>query len=350
MTLSKNYDVYIGIDVDKKSYSFTVYHNEMKKSKKIPSKAKQFYTYIKKNYAGKKVLCAYEAGRTGYHLYDYLTSKNCDCWVISPASIPKPGNARVKNNRIDSETITRHLQAENLTPIRVPIGVYRELRHLVRIREEYACKRKKARQRIKGLLLFANLYPYIKDPDNSWSHRYIKALKEIPCSKAVRIRLDMLLEDLNYARKQLLIIHRQIKDFVESHVDIQRNEKYLRSLPGIGPITATAILGRIGNPIHLKNSQEIGSFIGLTPKEKSTGERIRRGPITHLGDKYLRKLLIEAAWIAIGRDTELNQFFYRVMKRNHPKGAMQKAIVAVARKLTQRIYVVLKEQRMYIMH
>jgi len=63
----------------------------------------------------------------------------------------------------------------------------------------------------------------------------------------------MLLMDLDYARQQLLVIHRQIKNFIESHVDIQRNEKYLRSLPGIGLITGTAILGKIGDPVHLKN-------------------------------------------------------------------------------------------------
>ena len=167
MTSTKNHDVHIGLDVDKKSFAFTVYDNEMKKSRKIPADPKQFYNYIQNNFPDKKVLCAYESGPTGYHLYDYLKSHNCDCLVVSPSAIPKPSNERVKNNKIDSQTIVRHLKSNNLTSIRVPVGPYRQLRHLVKTREHYTMKRKKARQRIKALLLFENLYPYMKESDKN---------------------------------------------------------------------------------------------------------------------------------------------------------------------------------------
>jgi len=350
MTPLKNFDIHVGIDVDKKSYAFTVYHDEMKKSKKIPSNANQLHAYFQKTYPDKNVLYAYEAGPTGYDLYDYLKSKGCECLVVSPNSIPKPGNERVKNNRLDSNTIALHLKAGNLISIRVPEGPWRELRHLVRTREKYADQRKVARQRIKGLLLFAHLYPHIREKDTKWSNRYIELLKKIPCSKAVRIRLDSHLSDLSHARKKLLEIHREIKKFVASHADIRKNVEYCRSIPGIGIVTATNVLGKIGDPVHLKNVRELASFTGLTPRERSTGDSVRRGHITHFGDRNLRRLLIEAAWIAIQYDSELNQFFYRIMNRNHPKGAAQKAIVAVARKLTKRIYIVLKEQRKYERH
>ncbi len=350
MTSKKKYDVHIGLDVDKKSYSFTVYENEMKKSKKIPSDPEQFHNYVQKNYPDKKVLCAYEAGPTGYHLYDYLKSHNCDCLVIPPSAIPKPPNERVKNNRIDSRTIVQHLKSDNLTFIRVPVGPYRQLRELVKTREHYANQRKKARQRIKALLLFENLYPYIKEPETNWSNRYINNLKIIECNEVVRIKLDMLLEDLDYARKQLLAIYRQMKAFVSKYDSISRNVEYLQSLPGIGFITATAILGIIGDPVYLKNIRELACFVGLTPKERSTGDNINRSGITHMGNKILRRLLIETAWVAIRRDSELDMFFHRIYNRNHRKAAAQKAIVAVARKMTQRIYRVLKDQRMYVIH
>ncbi len=350
MTHSKNFDVHVGIDVDKKSYAFTIYHNEMKKSKKIPSNADQLYSYFQKTYPNKNILYAYEAGPTGYDLFDYLKSKDCECMVVSPNSIPKPSNESVKNNRLDSKKIAIHLKAGSLTSIRVPEGPWRELRHLVRIREKYASQRKVARQRIKGLLLFAHLYPHIREEDTKWSNRYIKLLEKIPCSEAVRIRLDSHLSDLTYARKKLLEIHQQIKKFIEAHQDIQKNMEYLQSIPGIGIITATTILGKTGDPVHLKKVNELASFIGLTPRERSTGDVVRRGQITHFGNKDLRRLLIEAAWVSIRYDNELKQFFYRIMKRNHPKGAALKAIVAVARKLTTRIYSVLKNQRKYEKH
>ena len=75
--LPDNYDVFIGIDVDKKSFAFTVQdHNSMSRSKKIPSSPEQLYNYIRNNFSGQSVLCAYEAGPTGYNLYDYLIMWN----------------------------------------------------------------------------------------------------------------------------------------------------------------------------------------------------------------------------------------------------------------------------------
>ena len=95
----KNYDTFIGIDVDKNKFSFTVIDDHiMKHSRTIPSDPKMLYNYISKNYPDKKVLFAYEAGPTGYNLYDYLLSKERDCFVVSPNTIPKAGNEKVKNN------------------------------------------------------------------------------------------------------------------------------------------------------------------------------------------------------------------------------------------------------------
>lgn len=136
--------------------------------------------------------------------------------------------------------------------------------------------------------------------------------------------------------------------FTKLHPEIERDANYLMSIPGIGFITAVTILGRIGEPGQLKNVRELSAFIGLVPTEHSTGDTIERGSITHLGNRVLRSLLIEAAWSAIRRDTELKQFYFRIKSRHHPTLAARKAIVAAARKLTQRIYRVLKERRFYI--
>ena len=347
-----NYDTFVGIDVDKNKFSFTVIDNNiMKHSKTIPSNPEMLYNYISKNYPDKKILFAYEAGPTGYDLYDYLLSKKRNCFVVSPNTIPKAGNEKVKNNKIDSSKIATHLSAGQLKSIRVPTGAYRELRNLVNIRENYADARKVAKQRIKSLLLHANLYPHINAVDSiRWSNRFIKSLADIPCSYAVRTRLDMLLMDLEYARKQLAVSHRHLKEFIQSQPDIHRNMEYSESLPGIGFITAVTFLARSGDPANLQNPREIAGFVGVTPTEHSTGDKENRGPISHLGNKSLRSLFVESAWVAIRRDAGLRQFYYRIVRRNHPKGASQKAIVAVARKLTERLYRVLKDQRKYIVY
>lgn len=348
---AKDYDIFIGIDTDKKSYVFSVGdYNVMSRAKKIPSNPEHLHNYIQKNYKDKKVICAYEAGPTGFHLHDYLTGKGIKCLVVPPASIPKAANQKVKNNQIDSTKLTEELRDNRVKPVRVPQEAYRELRYLVKVRENYARDRKTARQRIKALLLYANLYPHLEDRDIKWSYRYIKELKQLPCSHAVRISLDMLLADLEYARKQTLSILRELRVFCKNNPDIKKNMEYLQSISGIGFITAITFLGKIGDPQYLKNEREIAAFVGLVPRENSTGDNINRGSITHLGNQTLRFLLIESAWVAIRKDAQLNQFYYRIRRRNNPRIASKIAITAVARKLTQIMYRVLKDQRKYIAH
>ena len=136
--------------------------------------------------------------------------------------------------------------------------------------------------------------------------------------------------------------------FCKNTPEIKNYVRYLCSIPGIGIITASATLGRIGNPLNLKGLQEIGAFVGVVPTEHSTGDNTRRGSITRIGDSDLRSMLVEAAWISIRHDKELAQFYNRIKNRHHPAIGSRKAIVAVARKLTLRIYRVLKERREYV--
>lgn len=345
------YDVFVGLDVHKKSYSFTVTDRAMNmRSKKVPADPKKFERYVTKEFKGKKLVCAYEAGPTGYGLHDHLKNVGVRCLVVPAMSLRKERNMRVKNDRIDSKNIAEELRSGHLSSIRVPEDRYRELRHLLGVREQYVLLRKKSKQRIRSVLLHTDLFRELpNEEEGSWSNRSIQKIRELKgCSPAVRLRLDMLLSDLEHARKQNAMVLKVLRELAKNDAEIGKNVGYLLSLPGFGMITAVSILGRIGDPRDLKNVREMGSFLGLVPSEKSTGERVTRGAITHLGNKRLRALLVEIAWIAIRKDTELKQFFHRIKARHHPSIGARKAIVAVARKLTTRVYAVLKEQRFYM--
>ena len=344
----KEFDIFIGIDVDQSSYSFTVKdHENMNQSKKIPANFETFYNYLNHHHAGQKILCAYEVGGTGYGLHDYLTDKHISCLMVSPQTVAKPGNDKVKNNRLDSVKIATQLRNGDLPNVRIACGIFRDLRQGVRSREDYVSSRKIAKQTIKALLLFANLHKVIKDDTVHWSGSYIQQLKDIPCPLAIRQRLNALLEDLTYARKQNLRTLKELRNFCKDNPELQRNIDYLKSIPGIGFIVAVTILANIGDPRHLRHPQELAGFIGLTPREYSTGDKIIKGRISHMGNAVLRSLLVESAWIAKGRDVRLEQFYQRIRKKHSNVFASQKAIVAVARKMTLIIYRVLKDQRAY---
>lgn len=343
------WDIFIGIDVDKTNFAITsIDHSNKRNSIKMPADPQKLYQYINNRFDQRAVLCAYEAGPTGFDLYDQLKKRGQSCLVVAPASIPKAPNSKVKNNRIDSELISMHLKNGTLKSIRIPEGPYRELRELVKSRALYCRNQRSVKQRIKALLLHQHLYPQIKDDQQNWSNNYIKQLHTLVCSPAVRHRLNMLLNDLSYARKQLVIAQKTLKTFCKQHDEIQTNIGYLQSIDGIGFITAVNILGHIGNPQYLTNPRELAAFIGLVPREHSTGNAIKMGSITHCGNRQLRSLFIEAAWVAVRKNHELDKFFHRIKSRHHYKIASQKAIVAVARKLTGIVYAVLKNQRPFI--
>jgi transposase len=160
----------------------------------------------------------------------------------------------------------------------------------------------------------------------------------------------MLLMDLEYARKQLLESHRYLRKFIKASADVHRNVEIALSVSGVGLITAVTLFARIGDSANLQKQRELTGFVGLAPTERSSSGTERRGHISHLGDSRLRALLVEAAWVAIRRDSELRQFYHRIAGKNHGSGASKKAIVAVARKLTERLYRVLKDQRKYVVH
>ncbi len=344
----KNFDIFVGIDVDQKSYVLTVKnHNDMNQSKKIPANPEGFHHYLDRHFAGQKILCAYEVGGTGYGLHDYLTDKHISCLMVSPQTVAKPGNDKVKNNRLDSIKIAQQLKNGDLPSIRIPCGGYRDLRQWVRSREDYVTLGKVAKQRIKALLLFAHLHTAVKDDIGPWSNNYIQQLKDLPCSLAIRRRLDGLLEDLSYARKQNLKTLKELKKFCEQDPGLNHNIELLRSIPGIGFVIAVSLLANIGDPKYLETPRELASFIGLTPREYSTGDKIIKGRISHMGNATLRSLLIESAWAAKRKDIRLQQFYQRVLDRNTSVFAARKAIVAVARKMTLIIYRVLKDQRAY---
>lgn len=347
----KTYDIVTGIDVSMKSYVLTYTDQDQnKRTLRSPAEPTAVYNFFQKRYPDKRILFVYEAGCTGYGLHDYLTSRNKDCIVVHPGSVQKAPKDRVKNDRIDSNKLSSQALGGQLKGIRVPDEAYRKLRHLASTRQAYAQDIRRAKQRIKSLLLFESIrLPDEIEAGKHWTCRYRESLKKLPLSnEVVRLRLDTLLDDLEHANERLLWVHRQLRHFLRTEKPLANNISWLRSIPGFGFVVSTYFLSRIGDPAHLGNVRQIGSFAGVTPSESSSGEKIEKGSITHMGDRELRRLLVEAAWVAIRKDKELSFFYRRIKSKNASDGGSPIAIVAVARKLTARAHKVLKEQRAYI--
>lgn len=346
--IPRDYDVFAGLDVDKKSISVTFTdHQGILKSLNMPYKVEHLVNHVRKHFPDQKVAFAYEAGPTGYGLYDGLEAQAYKCLIASPSMIPKAPGQRVKTNRLDSRGISENLRGGQLKGIHVPTPLYRELRHLTQLRDTLVSEMVGMKQRIKSLLLMEGLEFPPAPAGSQWSFLVKKKLRALPCSTTVRFKLDRLLDSLEFDEKQVLKTTREIHRFCQTDPELSQCIKYLKSLPGIGWIVASQLMARVGDWRQIKNIRQLPAFLGLVPTERSTGNRTERGSITHTGDGRLRSKLIQASWSAIRQDGELREFF-RTVAKTHPRhSASRVAIVAVAHKLSVRASVVLMQQRPY---
>jgi len=344
-----DYDVFAGLDVDKKSISVTfTSHQGFIRSLHMPYSVEHLVNHVRKHFPDQKVAFAYEAGPTGYGLYDGLEAQAYRCLIASPSMIPKAPGQRVKTNRLDSQGLSENLRGGQLKGIHVPTAVYRELRHLTQLRDTLVSEVTATKQRIKSLLLFEGIDFPPAPAGSQWSFMVRAKLRKLPCSSTVRFKLDQLLDGLEFSEKQVLKTTKEIRRFCQSDSELSQCIKYVMTVCGIGWIVASQLLARIGDWRELKNVRQLGGFLGLVPTEHSTGDRTDRGSITRTGDGRLRSKLIQAAWSAIRQDGELREFFRSVCHKHPRHQGPRVAIVAVARKLTTRISVVLMRQRPYV--
>jgi transposase len=347
--IPQDYDVFAGLDVSKKSIAATFTSQQGSiRSLQMPHSVEYLLNHVRKHFADQKIAFVYEAGPTGYGLYDGLAAHGYSCLIAAPSMIPRaPGN-RVKTNRLDSRGLSESLRGGQLKSIHVPSAVYRELRHLTQLRDTMVRQAAAHKQRIKALLLLEGIGFPPAATGRQWTLRVKAQLRKLECSRTVRFKLDQLLDSLEFSEKQVLSSTKEIRRFCKEDAELSQSIAYLMSVPGIGWIVASQLLARIGDWREIDNVRQLGSFLGLVPTENSTGDRVDRGSITRLGDGRLRSKLIQTAWSAIRQDTELREFYRSVCRRNPRGKGARIAIVAVARKLSTRIYAVLKNQRPYI--
>lgn len=294
------FDLFCGMDVSKKSISITfVSHEGFVKSLKIPYDSANLIQYVRRHFPDKRIAFVYEAGPTGFGLYDDLVSQDYICLVVAPAQIPRAPAERVKTNRIDSRKLAEKLRGGELNGIHVPDRLYRDLRHLVQLREVFVRHLSATKVRIKMLLLFEGIrFPSIS-PRERWSRIAIENLYKLQAGSEIRFKLEQHLLTVKFAEERLQRVNKQLLRFCTQNPEIWRCMGLLCSIPGIGKVVSVHLLARIGDWRDLENSRQIAALLGMIPVEDSTGDRIRKGSISRMGDPITRSKLIETAWTAI---------------------------------------------------
>ena len=140
---------------------------------------------------------------------------------------------------------------------------------------------------------------------------------------------------------------------LDHQIDQLSKERYpetalLRQVGGVGPITTLAYVLTIEDPRRFDRSRSVGAYLGMRPRQRDSGERSPQLSISKAGDVYLRSLLVECSQyiMTIGPDCDLRRYGERIVERGGP-AARQRAIVAVARKLSVLLHSLWRSAEVY---
>ena len=323
--------VYVGIDVHKKTYTFTALEDGViLKRATVRAHPQEFTKNLKRWFSNKKIKTVYEAGFSGHKLHRCLIASGIENKVINPASIEISSKDKVKTDKKDSKKLAEQLSFNRLKGNCVPSLEVEFKRCITRGREQLLKDRIRCGNQIKSCL---HKFGYIScDDDRIMSEKLLKYYENFQFPEPLKFHLGQLI-------KKWRFISSQIKEY-ESQFRVQAVEdsevdRIYRSVPGIGYLSARILANELGDVSkRFPTAKGLYQFVGLTPSEHSSGDKVIRGRIDRQGSGRLRRVLVEASWVAIKKDIALAVFFERLAVRRGKK----RAIVAVARKLLGRCH------------
>lgn len=322
--------VYIGIDVHKKTYTFSALcGGDIVKTATVPADPAGFVTSLHKWFNGAELISVYEAGFSGFGLHRTLVQAGVQNIVINPASLEVAAKDKVKTDKRDSKKLVLQLSTGRLSGIHIPTEKEEQARLITRTREQIVEDRTRVAARIKSRMHYFGLMD--KDDSRVVSEIFIKELESMDLAEELKISFSLLIAHWRFLSQQL----EEVKtEMLGQSFEDSENEAIYRSVPGIGIVSARTLSNELGDlSKRFKNQNALFQFVGLTPTEFSSGESVRKGSISRQGSARVRKILVEVSWRAISADGALREAFDRIARTRGAK----RAIVAIARKLIGRI-------------
>ena len=343
----KGQKIFIGIDVHARTWEVAVLtESGFVKRYSQASSAKVLFDFLTKHFPDGEYHAVYESGFSGFSTYYALKEYNIDCVVTHAADVPTTQYEEVmKTDRVDALKLARSLRADEIRQIYIRKRENIDDRSVVRVRKTIQKQLGGNRSRIKHMLHCngVKMPEIFAKPNTHWSRAFIKWLKEdVALLSPTRKSLDLLIMQVETQRSALLTATRELRNLalLDRYKD---NYELLMSIPGVGTIVAMSVLTEIYDVTRFKNEKQFASYLGLIPTCHSSGDKEFHGEMTFRGNKQLGPMIIETCWVAISRDYGLGQAYIAYRRKVGP----QKAIVKIARKMSNIIFSVLKNKRKY---
>ena len=292
--------------------------------------AEQFYRQLPS--AG---LIGIEACGNSQWFVDLLQRLGHEIWIGDAAQIRASYVRKQKTDRRDAAHILKLLMEGRFPRLWMPSAEERDLRQLLVHRHKLVS----IRTRVKGGLQHLALNRGLQKRSKLWTEAGQKALRELPLGTWAACRREDLLGLLADLDKQISKLDAAVAQAAEDHPQA----RLLMTQPGVGPITSLAFVVTVGDVSRFKRGKQIASYLGLIPRERSSGGRQRLGAINKPGNSFRRTLLVESAQSV----TRLDEGFRKQYVHRCHRMAKGVAKVAAARRLAVRLFWMLRTNTKY---
>ena len=338
-------NIFVGMDVHKNSWKICIRTEEMelRTFSQQPS-VKTLSNHLKANYPSATYKVVYEAGFCGFGYQREFTAAGIDCIIVHPADVPTSDKDKNrKSDTVDCRKLSKTLSNGDLTGIFVPGVEQQDDRGVIRVYQQMIKDQTRFKNRIKGWLAFQGIIIPDDDVHKHWSNNFIGWLKSLSLTPSAKISLDVLIQGYGQVRTMVLTATKQVR-VLSRQLRYLQEIKLIRSVPGIGEITALLIITEIGDITRFKTLDKLCDYIGFVPKIHGSGDKETVLGLTHRGHHQLREKLIEASWVAIRLDPALTMAYNDYCKRMKKN----RAIIKIAKKLLNRVRYVLINQKEYV--
>jgi len=262
---------------------------------------------------------------------------------LLPAQYVKPYVKTNKSDYIDAEAIAEAVERPNMRFVPIKTEEQLDLQTVHRVRERWVMRRTAVVNQMRGLLLERGLTLAKGRRHLEEAIPGILANADSKLSESFQVLLRQLNQELEQLSARIAEMDKVIERTAADHEGCQR----LTTIPGIGPVTATALVAAIGNGAAFRRGRDLAAWVGMVPREYSTGGRQKLLGISKRGNSYLRRLFVQGARAVMQRrnrqSNSLGRWLTQLLARVH----QNVAIVALANKLLRAAWAVLHKNEPY---
>ena len=303
---------------------------EEKKLEHASGEAEKFYRQL----PGPALIGMESTGNCQWFV-EMATTLGHEVWIGDAAKIRASEVRQQKHDRRDAALILKLMLEKRFPRIWAPSGEEKDLRQLLIHRYKLV----RIRAQVKNELQHLAMNQGVTKKKKLWSKAGEQVLRALPLKPWASRRREDLFQVREMLDEQIAPLDQAVAEVAEKN----QKARLLMTQPGVGPITSMAFVLTMGDVSRFQRGKQVASYLGLIPREYSSGGHQRLGSISKQGNRFLRMLLVEAAQVAVRYDPGFrNEYLHRC----HTK-AKGVAKVAAARKLAIRLYWMLRTNRGY---